>query len=251
VTAVPLALSVTIPLCGWRSAFVFAAVLGASAFLMSLPVKMPYHPARSQKISLFLAGVVRVLFSRTIIGLFAVRILVAIIIFGVMYPHLSLLVVQKLSFPPETVGPMFSLYAFGMFLGSLALPRMARRLPESLLGILGGAMLLCAVALLASASSLAAIGTGLLCIGAGSGILITQDTAHVSMAATPETHGTTMSAYSTIFRLGQSIAPGMMGCIYAAGGFSGLFTSAAVLAVVTGIVSSLAFCHASRQEALH
>ncbi|MBO6002133.1 MAG: hypothetical protein J6P53_01395 [Mailhella sp.] len=202
VTAVPLALYVTIPLCGWRSAFVFAAALSAYAFLMNLPVKM-YRPARPQKISLFLAGVVRGLFSRTNIGLFAVRILVAIIIFGVMHPQLSLPMVHKPSFHPETVWPMFSLYAFGMFLGALALPRMARRLPESQPGILGGAMLLCAVALLASASSLAAIGTGFLCIGAGSGILITQDTAHASMAATPETHGTTMSACSPFSDLGN------------------------------------------------
>ncbi len=248
VTIVPLALAAIIPCFGWRSAFLLAAVIGASAFVMSLPVKMPYQPAQAQKISLFLAGVVQILLSKRMLGLFAVRILVAVIIFGVVYPHLSLLMVQKLSFPPETVGPMFTLYALGMFLGSLALPRLNRRMPEKLLGIIGGAMLLCAVALLASAASLAAIGTGLLCVGAGSGLLITQNTAHVSMAATPETHGTTMSAYSTIFRLGQSIAPGMMGCIFAAGNFSGLFASAAVLALVTGIVSSLAFSYAGKQE---
>ncbi|MBP3731200.1 MAG: MFS transporter [Mailhella sp.] len=250
VTIVPLSLSAIIPHWGWRSAFVFAGLLSFAALLLSLPVQVPYRPSNAQKFRAFLSHLACLLISQRLLLLFAVRILVAVMIFGVIYPHLPLLMVQKLSYPPELVGLMFSLYALGMFLGSLVVPCLSRRFNEIAFGFSGGVFLLASVLLLAYAGSLWLIGLGLLCVGMGSGILIPQNTAHVSLAATEDTHGSVMSAYSTIFRLGQAIAPGIMGVLYAWGSFTLLFSLAAFLAVFTGLISAVAFSYSHRLEHL-
>ncbi len=248
VTAVPVTLACLIPVLGWRAGFMLSASVGALAFLLSFPVKFSYQPRTSQGMRVFLNHLGQVLTSSRMLLLFSVRILVAVMIFGLVYPHLSLLMVQKLGFAPEQVGIMFSIYALGMFLGSLILPRAARMLSRGMTGITGGMFLLAAVLLLAFASELWHVGAGLLCIGMGTGILITQNTAYVSLCTTDDTHGSVMSVYSTIFRLGQAVAPGIMGLIYAKGGFFGLFSSSAALACLTAATACAAFVAAGKKS---
>ena len=250
VTAVPVALACLIPVLGWRAGFMLAALISALSLILSYPVRFSYQPHTAQGLRLFLSHLGHVLASWRMLLLFAVRILVAVMIFGVIYPHLPLLMVQKLGFAPEQVGIMFSIYALGMFLGSLLLPLLAKRLSTGMIGITGSVFLFSAVAYLAFASQLWHIGAGLLCVGMGSGVLIPRNTAYVSLCATEDTHGSVMSAYSTIFRLGQALAPGLMGMIYALGSFGALFSSAAVLALVTGAVSCAAFVAADRKARL-
>jgi MFS family permease len=153
--------------------------------------------------------------------------------------------------PPEQVGFVFALYAAGMFAGALAMPFLIHCLSPRNIGLIGGMQLVLAMALILFTPSMHTLLLAMLMVGTGSGMLNSSCAGHVSLTATPDTRGSIMSAYSTIFRLGQSAAPVLFGAIYQTGSFSGVFTSGLAVAAVMTVIAAYSFACADRWEHPH
>ena len=252
IAATPVIVSAMLNASGnWRFGFLFAVLLGFGSLALCLPISVPYKPSAALSLKNY-AKQLRSLFSSTrVLSLFSVRLASALLIFGAVYPHVSLLVDQKLLLPPEYTAILFSFYAAGMFLGAMISQFCMTRLSPRNIGLLGGLQLSLAMLLLLTASGMAHAAPALLLVGTGSGTINSCCAAHVSLASTPDTRGSVMSAYSTMFRLGQSIAPPIFGLCFQIGGFSPLFGSALALALALTAAAAAAFNFADKMEHLH
>lgn len=251
IAVTPLAVSWLLFLGSWRYSLMAAAALCAGAFLFCLPIQLPYTPPRSITFGLYTAHIKAILVSPRVLSLFSVRIGTALVIFGAIYPHLSLLAEKKLLLPTQQGSLLFSLYAVGMFLGAIFAPLSMRRLSPKIIGLLGGAQITASMLLLLFCSGVWQAALGLLLVGTGTGMLNSCCAGHVSLASTPDTRGSLMSAYSTIFRIGQFAAPIFFGLIYQYWSFFGVFGIGALIALASALCAALSFAYAHKLEHLH
>lgn len=251
IAVTPLVVSWLLSCGSWRMGFIFAAALGFGALLLCLPVRICYRPSKSVDIRLYATHLRSLLISPRVLSLFSVRLGSSLVIFGAVYPHLSLLVSERLLLPPEQVGMLFSFYAAGMFLGALAAPWAMNIFTPRLIGFLGGAQLVLSMLLLLFASGLGETVPALILVGTGAGMLNASCAGHVSLAATPDTRGSIMSAYSTMFRLGQATAPLLFGLFYQFGSFNGVFGAGLAFSAAVTLTAALSFAYADRLEHQH
>ena len=239
----------------WRTGFLFAVGLGFGALCLSLPIKVPDSPSKNVNIQEYGRHLRSLLTSGRVLSLFSVRIGSALVIFGAVYPHLSLLVDKGFHLPPDHAGVLFSLYAVGMFLGAMSTQWSMGHLSARIIGLLGGIQLALSMLLLLLADGLVQAVPALLLVGMGTGMLNSCCAGHVSLTATPDTRGSIMSAYSTMFRLGQTFAPLLFGLCYQVGSFTGVFGAGLITALIVTIAAPLSFAYADkmehRQEELH
>ena len=235
----------------WRLGFLFAVLLGFGALALSLPIKVPASPSKSVNIREYGSHLRSLLTSPRLLSLFSVRIGSALVIFGAVYPHLSLLVDKGLHLPPDRAGILFSLYAVGMFLGAMGTQWSMSRIAPRTIGLLGGLQLAVSMALLLFGNSMFSAAPALLLVGTGTGMLNSSCAGHVSLSTTPDTRGSIMSAYSTMFRLGQTIAPILFGLCYQMGSFNGVFGAGLATALLVTVAAPLSFAYADRLEHHH
>ena len=116
------------------------------------------------------------------------------------------------------------------------------------LRFLGGLQLCAATVILFLAENSFHVFIALLLIGTGSGMLTSCCAGHVSLASSPDTRGSIMSAYSTIFRIGQTVAPLLFGMIFQSGGFEGLLGTCFAVTLFLMGMAGYSFSYADRIE---
>lgn len=249
VAVVPVIVSWLLTCGGWRMGFAFAAVLSASALLACLPIRVTYRPSAGVDLRTYGSQLKSLLGSRRLLSLFSVRFASALVLFGAVYPHLSLLAGTRFSIAPEAVGALFSFYACGMFAGALVMPSLLKVLGQKQIGLTGGGLLVTSMLLFLAGASVWQLCTALFLTGFGSGMLNATCAGHVSLATTKDTRGSIMSVYSTIFRSGQAIAPLAFGLLYQTGSFGAVFGVGTAVAMYVTIGCCLSFSYAARLEA--
>lgn len=233
----------------WRTCFLVSLVLALFSLAVTLFVHLPYTPSKGLSFRSYALALGHLLGSRRLLSLFSVRSLNSMLLFGVIYTHTPLLVSDIRPDLVPFVGILFSIYAFGMFLGSvfsLKLTSSAQKIPA----LLGGLSVTLSYILLYDLPSLWLAGAGMLLTGIGTGMLNATCVAHVSLATTPDTRGSIMSAYSAVFRASQAIAPILCGLVYQAAGGGMLFKGSAVAAAVLTVIAIQAFSRAQAEEHL-
>ena len=126
-----------------------------------------------------------------------------------------------------------------------------KRFSPKTIGIFGGMMLISSMLLLLFGTLFWYAASALLLVGTGSGIINTCCTAHVSLVATPDTRASIMSAYSTIFRFGQTVAPLLFSFFYQLGSFDAVFGMGLIFAFALTTVAVASFSYAAKLEHLH
>lgn len=235
----------------WRLGFLFAVILGFGGLALSLPIAVPDSPSKGVNIKEYGSHLRSLLTSPRLLSLFFVRIGSALVIFGAIYPHLSLLVDESLHLPPDRAAFLFSLYAVGMFLGAIGTQWTMSRLHARTIGLLGSLQISLSMALLLFGNSMLTAAPALLLVGTGTGMLNSACAGHVSLSSTPDTRGSIMSAYSTMFRLGQAVAPILFGLFYQMGSFNAVFGTGLAAALIITVVAPLAFAYADKLEHPH
>ena len=251
IAVTPLMVSWLLTLGSWRLSLLAAAALCFGALLFCLPMRLPYRPSRSVSLALYAAHIKSILASPRVLSLFSVRLGAALILFGAIYPHISLLAEEKLHLPPQQGSLLFAVYAAGMFFGALFSPMCMRALPPKVIGFAGGAQVAVSMLLLFFCSTAWEALPGLLLVGTGAGMLNACCAGHVSLTSTADTRGSIMSAYSTTFRIGQFCAPLLFGLFYQFWSFSGVFGAGTLLACVVTLAATLSFAYAHRLEHAH
>lgn len=233
---------------GWRVGFAFSTALAGTALFLCLPIRIAYRSPENVTFRKYGSHIRQILTSFRVLSLFSVRVAVAFIIFGVVYPHFALLLTMRLGVPAEETGFTFSGYAIGMFLGALFIPLAIRWFKPRTIGFVGGLQLCAATVILFLAENSFHVFIALLLIGTGSGMLTSCCAGHVSLASSPDTRGSIMSAYSTVFRMGQTVAPLLFGMIFQSGGFEGLLGACFAVTLFLMGMAGYSFSYADRIE---
>ncbi|MGN1038633.1 MAG: MFS transporter [Mailhella sp.] len=247
----PLIVSFLLSIGGWRMSFFYAVLLGGVSLILALPIKVPYQPSKGISLHEYSRHLRILLSSPRALSLFSVRMGSALIIFGAIYPHLSLFVEKILRTAPEDTAILFTLYAVGMFLGAMLAQWCMKHFSPRTTGFFGGMMLVASMLLLLFGSLFWYAAPALLLVGTGTGIINTCCTAHVSLVSTPDTRGSIMSAYSTIFRLGQAAAPLLFSFFYQIGSFDAVFGMGLMFAIALTTVAVVSFSYAAKLEHVH
>ena len=219
VATVPLIVTVLTSWADWRMGFAFSGALGLLTLVLCLPIQIPYSPPKNVSLREYGRHIRQILTSFRVLSLFSVRISVALIIFGAIYPHFALMLTSRIGVPAEETGLTFTGYAAGMFIGALLTPMAMRCFISRTIGLLSGLQVCIASVILLMASSSWHVFIALTLVGTGSGMINACCAGHVSLSSSPDTRGSTMSAYSTIFRLGQAIGPVIFGLAFQLGSF--------------------------------
>ncbi|MBR3881431.1 MAG: MFS transporter, partial [Mailhella sp.] len=247
IASVPLVISGLLMLGSWRLSFALAASLGFFALIFCLPIKLAYTSATAS-IQTFRKHLRELLFSRRVISLLTLRATSALILFGIVYVHFPLLFTERLPDATHLVGPIYSFYAVGMLVGSLLTTHVTCRFGATTPGYLGGSSLTLGLALLVllSAPWMGAIAMAM--VGIGTALINSSTVGHISLATTPDTRGSIMSAYSTVFRAGQTVAPILCGMYFQMVGASWLFATGTILAIVLTLWATATFRYANAME---
>ncbi len=136
----------------------------------------------------------------------------------------------------------------GMFFGSLFTSRINARFGTKRTGLLSGLVTTAALSLFFIMQNIQTGFLAMALVGIGIAIMNATCVGHVSLATTDDTKGSIMSAYSAIFRAGQALSPIICGFYFQMTGSSGLFGTAALLALALSFWAASVFSLADRIE---
>ena len=102
VATFPLLSGVVLALAGWRAAFLLPVFMGIPVFLLWLRRPMRYDASSAPSLDSYLTNVRALLSSRTLLSLYGARMLMALIMFGVVYAYLPALVTDPVA---DTLSP--------------------------------------------------------------------------------------------------------------------------------------------------
>ena len=240
VATFPLLVTAMLYAFGWRAALLLPCIMVLPLLLLCLKLPMRYEHAHFQWDS-YRANLKHLLTSARLLGLFGIRISLALIMFATIHTYMPFLVMDKLGGGGHLPGIYFSLYSGAMSVGSLSLGWFIARFfaPVSAMG----ANLLMAAAVLgfALAPSVQLLVPALLLCGFGYGLLSALNVAYIARNTTEDTRGTVLSLSSTVFRVAQVTGPPLAGLLFGLGGFSLLYCGAALAALALLALTRTAF----------
>lgn len=241
VATFPLLSGAVLALAGWRAAFLLPVFMGIPVFLLWLRRPMRYDASSAPSLGRYLSNVRTLVSSRTLLSLYGARMLMALIMFGVLYAYLPALVTDRLGASPHLVGPMFSVFSSSLAVSCLSAGRIVNAMPMPRVGLCCGFAAASGLLGMWLTPSVALLPAALVLYGGAQGMLTALVTVGVAGCATPDTRATILSLFSTLFRASQTLAPLVCGWLFVSGGFTLLYGAGAAAACGLGLQCRAAF----------
>lgn len=223
-------------LLGWNYPFLLpllAVPLGlAILFFMKNP-----EPKKTGSLKDYFADALRRMKTREALSLFATTLLTFIILYGPLITYLPILLSHRFSASPATIGLVFLAASGFTGLASFQLGRLTQRFGQrSLLAAAAVFYGLCML-LTPHAPSLALTIPPVICFGLAQGLNIPTVMTMLTTIAPMEQRGAFMAANGLLLRLAQTVAPMIMGGLYALGGMNAVFWGGFACAVAIFILA--------------
>jgi ACDE family multidrug resistance protein len=215
---------------GWHCPFLLplAAIPVAVAVVFSLDNP---EPSNSQGLREYLTDTWSAICTRQVFVLFVLGIITFMIYYGSYLTYLPLLIEASFSLSAFAIGSIISISSVAAALTSSQLGRLTTLCSERvLLGIASGLYVVSLLMMPAIPTPwLFAIPTTL--YGIAGGITMPSLITLLSELAPMEQRGVLMSVNGTVFRLGQTLGPVVMGVLYGVAGMGGVFYGGAACAL--------------------
>jgi ACDE family multidrug resistance protein len=220
---------------GWFYPFLLplAAIPVALAVFFSLQNPEPSRPPHFGE---YLGQVWKAMASRRVLALFIVGVLTFIILYGAFMTYFPLLLGDASSVSPLVVGLVMSVSSLATAITSSQVGRLALSFSER--SLMAAACILYGLALVAIPlmPNLWLMGIPVFVFGIAQGLNMPSLMALLAGECAMEQRGALMSVNGMVLRLGQTLGPVVMGSIFAAAGFSGVYLAGASFAVVMFVV---------------
>lgn len=229
-TAILPAIGGTLALFGWNYPFMLPVVALPLAVLVQFSLKNP-EPHRRHRFKHYVKGALSVISTKRAIGLFSLTFLTFMILYGPFVTYIPLLLQDRFDMTPVTIGLIIAVSSLFTGLASSQLGRLATRFRE--VSILRASFTLfllsmCLTPFVTSAwGFLAPLGLFGAAMGLGGPSRITL----IAGLAPANRRALVMAANGMIQRLGQTVAPVLMGAVLAGFGMDAVFWAGAVVAV--------------------
>ncbi|MES9995950.1 MFS transporter [Desulfovibrio aminophilus] len=215
---------------GWNWPFLMNILALPLALTVALFLENP-EPRRGQPFGAYMRSALSRMGTRRALSLFTLTLGTFIILFGAFVTYLPVLLHEQFGAMPVETGCIISLSALATALAASQLGRLSSRFGE--LSLLRTSFLLYIAALLfmprLPALWLSAL--PIMLLGLAQGLNLPSLMTLLSGVAGLENRAAVMAVNGMLLRLGQTVAPLLMGLVFAGFGLSAVFTAAALLAL--------------------
>jgi MFS family permease len=223
-------------LLGWNYPFLLpllAIPLGLTIlFFMRTP-----EPKKTGSLKEYFAEALGRMKTRQAMALFATTLLTFVILYGPLITYLPLLLSHRFSASPATIGLVFLAASGFTGLASFQLGRLTMRFGQRTLLTAAAALYGLCMLLTPHAPSLLLTIPPVICFGLAQGLNIPTIMTMLTTIAPMEQRGAFMAANGLLLRLAQTVAPMIMGGLYAMGGMEAVFWGGFVCAVAILILA--------------
>ncbi|SDK93836.1 Predicted arabinose efflux permease, MFS family [Maridesulfovibrio ferrireducens] len=220
----------------WQTPFLLAVVALPLAWVVAFKLENP-EPSSNGAFIKYLSAAVSGMKNKQVLGLFAISMLTFIILYGPIITYLPILLNSRFEASPMMIGFVISSASFVTALAASQLGRLAKVISQPRM---------IAVSAFAYATAMILIpesGSALWCIipvcffGLGQGLNIPNSMSMLTTIAPMEQRAIFMSMNGMLLRVGQTIAPILMGLIYSGFGLESIFYAGVVISAIVFVIA--------------
>jgi len=219
----------------WNYPFLLALIAIPIGFLVLCYLRNP-EPQRSGNLREYLTATWGYLKSLKVLSAFAAGVIGFTILYGASLTYFSLYLGSFFHAAPFIIGLTTSSMSLATILVASQLGKLAKIISTANLVNLGFAICALGLALIPFLPELELLPIPMVIFGAGFALITPSLQTYVAGLTPAANRAGFMSINATMFRLGQTLGPPIIGLAYAYGDFQGAFLFAAALALITAIV---------------
>jgi MFS family permease len=225
------ALGGILALIGWNYPFILPLVAIPLGLVIAKHLDTP-EPQQSSSLKKYFTDAFKLMKTKQVLSLFATTLLTFIILYGPIVTYLPILLSTEFSANPAYIGLVFLIASGFTGVASFQLGRLSTLLGQKCLLAAAGVFYGLSMALMPQAPGLWHVIPPVICFGLAQGLNIPTVMTMLTTIAPMEQRGAFMAANGLLLRLAQTIAPIMLGGIYALTGITGVFTTGFICATM-------------------
>ncbi|WP_031480533.1 MFS transporter [Maridesulfovibrio frigidus] len=235
-TAILPALGGALAQINWQAPFLLASTALPLAWVVAYKLDSP-EPTSNGAFMKYLNAAISGMKNRQVIGLFAISTLTFIILYGPIVTYLPILLSSRFGSSPIMIGFVISSASFVTAIAASQMGRLIHIMSQTKMIALSAFAYAAAMILLPNSSA------ALWCIipvcffGLGQGLNLPNTMSMITAIAPMEQRAIFMAINGMLLRVGQTIAPILMGLIYAGFGLDSVFYAGVVIATITFIIT--------------
>jgi len=223
---------------GWHYPFLISLIAIPLGLAIYLFLDSP-EPKSSGTLKDYLADALRQMKTVEVLSIFMTTLLTFIILYGPIVTYLPILLNEQYGASPASIGIIFLASSGFTGVASFQLGRLTERFGQRALLAAAGMFYAAAMLLMPHAPGLWHVIPPVICFGIAQGLNIPTLMTMLTTIAPMEQRGAFMAANGLLLRLAQTIAPLLMGTLYAFSGINAVFIGGLVCAVM---ITLLALC---------
>ncbi|WP_449243310.1 MFS transporter [Desulfovibrio sp.] len=215
---------------GWNWPFLMNVLALPLALAVALLLDNP-EPRRSQSFGTYMRAALSRMRTRRVLSLFALTFGTFVLLFGAFVTYLPVLLHESFDARPAEIGGIISLSALTTALAASQLGRLSARFGELRLLRTSFLLYIAAFLLMPRLPVLWLAVLPIVLLGLAQGLNLPSLMTMLSGEAGLENRAAVMAVNGMLLRLGQTVAPPLMGLVFAGFGLSSVFSAAALLAL--------------------
>ncbi len=223
---------------GWRYPFLLPVVAIPIGILVHLFLDNP-EPTHKQALKEYVSNTLDVMLTRKAGGLFLITLITHIILYGCFVTYLPVLLEERFKVSPVTIGLILSFASIFTALCSFQMGFLARRFREMQILQASFFLFLFSTGMIPLLSSLFIFAVPVALLGAAMGLNAPLRISILTGLAPIENRASIMAVNSMLLRLGQTIAPVLMGLVLATFTIDAVYWAGAALALMMVVLARL------------
>ncbi|WP_035075196.1 MFS transporter [Maridesulfovibrio zosterae] len=221
---------------GWQAPFLLSLLALPLAWIVAFKLDNP-EPKSDGNFQKYLSAAISSMKNKEVLSLFAISLLTFIILYGPIITYLPVLMNSHFAASPLIIGFVISSASFITAIAASQLGRLAHFISQPTM------IAISAFAYAASMIAMPSAGSALWCIipvclfGLGQGLNMPNSMSMLTAIAPMEQRAIFMSINGMLLRLGQTLAPLLMGLVYAGFKLDAVFYAGAVIALAMFLIT--------------
>ncbi|OEU69435.1 MAG: MFS transporter [Desulfovibrio sp. S3730MH75] len=235
-TAIFPALGGVLAQINWQAPFLLAFVAIPLAWVVTYKLENP-EPASNGAFMKYLKEALNGMKNKQVLGLFAIFTLTFIILYGPIITYLPILLNSRFDASPLMIGFVISSASFVTAIAASQMGRLLNIMSQTRMIALSAFAYAAAMVMIPESTS------ALWCIipvcffGLGQGLNLPNSMSMLTAIAPMEQRAIFMAINGMLLRVGQTIAPILMGLIYAGFGLDSVFYAGVIIAAITFVIT--------------
>lgn len=223
------ALGGVLALVGWNYPFILPLLAIPLGLAMISGLDSPV-PASSGSLKEYFSDAFQIMKTRQVLSLFATTLLTFVVLYGPIVTYLPILLDTRYGASSASIGMVFLVSSGFSGLASFQLGRLAGIMGQRPLLVMAGILYGLSMVLMPEAPGMWHVIPPVICFGLAQGLNIPTVMTMITSIAPMEQRGVFMAANGLILRLAQTLAPMLMGGVYALFGIRAVFWGGLVCA---------------------